>query len=160
MSHKNLTFDPFNSRRPIIIVLLCCFGLLFGACSDSSTGTTNGDGDNNNGNGNNGGNIIGTEPTFSNVQQILEQSCGGAGCHVGERTNGVRLDSYENVMESEGQQYGELVVQAGDGAGSPLVDKIQPDPEYGVRMPENGNYLTSERINQIREWIDNGAEDN
>lgn len=144
--------------RSGLLILIVATTLALGSCGGSSTDSNGGNG-NDNGNGN-GGNEIGTEPTFTNVQQIFEQSCGGSGCHVGERTNGVRLDGYDNVMESEGQQYGELVVQAGDADGSPLVDKIETNPEFGVRMPEDGNFLSDDRIDQIKEWIDNGAENN
>jgi len=143
-----------KSSVKLFSILLCSLGLLLGACGGSSTGPNSDD------DGGNGGNEIGTEPRFSNVQQIFEQSCGGGGCHISQRTTGVRLNTYQNVMESQGTTYGKLVVQPGDADGSPLVDKIEPNPDRGSRMPQNGNYLSDERINQIRTWIDNGAENN
>lgn len=143
-------------QRTGFLLLMVIIMLGLNACGGSSTGTNGG-----NGNGDdNGGNEIGTEPTFTNVQQIFEQSCGGSGCHIGERTFGVRLDGYDNVMESEGQQYGKLIVQPGNASESPLVDKIEPNPDNGERMPKNGSPLTDDRINQIKEWINNGAENN
>lgn len=157
INSKNKTHNPNllnrilfkNKRRSLLPILICTLGLLLGACSDNSTGTDGGNGG--------GGDEIGTEPTFSNVGQILEQNCGGSGCHVGERTRGVRLDSYDNVMNSEGTQYGELIVQENNPAGSPLVDKIEPSPDHGQRMPQGGPYLSDDRIDQIRDWINNGA---
>ncbi len=98
------------------------------------------------------------EPTFANVQMIFNQNCGN--CHIGARESGVRLDSYDNVINSVGDQYGIEVVQPGDADGSPLIDKIEPNPQFGSRMPENGSYLSSDRIDQIREWINQGAENN
>jgi hypothetical protein len=144
-----------KSITGFIPILLCTLGLILGSCG----GSTGPNGGNSNGSGN-GGNGIATEPTFSNVQQIFQQSCGGSGCHISETTNGVRLDTYDNVIESRGTSYGELIVQPGDASGSPLVDKIEPNPDIGSRMPENGNYLSEDRIDQIRQWINDGAENN
>lgn len=151
--------EKYKSLSSLLIVIICSLGMIIAACGDNSTGTN---GDNGNGNGDNGnGEEPPPEPTFTNVQEIFNGSCGGTECHIGERTNGVRLDSYEDVTESEGLQYGELVVQEEDAAGSPLVDKIESDnPEYGVRMPEGGPYLSDDEIELIKEWIDDGAEDN
>lgn len=125
--------------------------------SGGSTGPGNG-GNTNGGGNNNGGNEIGMEPTFENVEQIFTQNCGN--CHIGGTQNGVRLDSYNNVINSVGDQYGIKVVQPGDADGSPLVDKIEPNPENGSRMPQGRSALPSDRIDQIREWIDEGAENN
>jgi len=138
-------------------ILLCAVVLTLGACGSSSTSPNNG-GDNNGG-GNNGSKP--PEPTFSNVQSIFNDSCGGSGCHVGESTNGVRLDSYENVINSVGTQYGTEVVVPDEPDNSPLIDKISNDnPEFGERMPEGGPPLSDDDITLIREWIANGAENN
>ena len=148
----------FNKAMVIVTAFIFAFVLSFSACSDSSTGTN----DYGNGPGNgtdNGADEIGFEPVFSNVSQIFSTTC--APCHIGVSESGVRLDSYDNVMNSVGDQYGDLVVQPGDADGSPLVDKIESsNPQFGVRMPQGGNPLSSERINQIKEWIDEGAENN
>lgn len=153
--HQKVT-DRFRSS--LILVAVCSLGLLFTACGDNSTGTGSGNGDGDGtGNGNGNGS---TEPTFSNVLNIFNNNCSGSGCHIEERNSGVRLDSYNNVIESEGAQYGELVVQPGDANGSPLVDKIESEnPEFGDRMPVGGA-LSSSQISLIKEWIDDGAENN
>lgn len=151
----------FKRKRSLLPILICSLGLLLGGCGGSSTGTNGGGSGGGGGNGGGGGgNEIGTEPTFSNVQQIFQQSCGGANCHINQPNNGVQLNTYENVMNSQGSDYGELVVQPGDAEGSPLVDKIEPNPQIPPRMPDGGPYLSDERIDQIRQWIDNGAENN
>lgn len=139
-------------------LIIVCFGLIgLTGCSDNSTGSDGGNGNNNGGGG--GGNTIGTEPTFDNVQMIFNQSCGGSGCHVNETTSGVRLNTYENVIGSVGDQYGTEVINPENADDSPLVDKIESNnPEFGARMPENGNPLSDSRISQIKEWINNGAE--
>ncbi|MGD8748006.1 MAG: hypothetical protein PVI44_06020 [Balneolaceae bacterium] len=148
---------PIINIPKMLSIAICCAGLSFAACSSDSTGS--GDTGGNNGGGNNGGNnIIGTEPTFANVQQIFRQSCGGSNCHINSSQNGVRLDTYENVIQSEAISYDKLAIQPGDAAGSPLIDKIEPNPDVPPRMPQTGAYLSTDRISQIRQWIDNGAE--
>ncbi|HMB41360.1 MAG TPA: cytochrome c [Balneolaceae bacterium] len=131
--------------------------LMLSACSDSGMTSTDNDNDDMDPI-ENGGDEIGSEPVFTNIQAIFEQNC--ASCHIGSSTNGVRLDSYENVIESVGDQYGTNVVQPGDADNSPLVDKIEPNPQFGNRMPQGGPFLSQERIDQIRSWINQGAENN
>lgn len=136
-------------RLPSLLVFSLTFLLL--SCGDSSTGTNSG--------GGNGNEEPPPEPTYANVQEIFNSSCSGSGCHVGERMSGVRLDSYENIINSEGDQYNERVVQPNNADESPLIDKISPGaPQFGVRMPQGGPYLSDEEINLIRNWINNGAE--
>lgn len=96
----------------------------------------------------------------SNIQPIFSESCGGSGCHINGSTNGVNLSSYTATMNSVGSIYGERIVIPGDASNSPLVDKIEPNPRRGSRMPQGGPYLTNREIAQIRAWIENGAEDN
>jgi hypothetical protein len=148
---------PQKEARKVVTVLITILLMVFMySCGSNSTGV-----DDNGGNGNGGGNgggEIGTEPTFANVGQIFQTSC--TPCHISQTTNGVRLNSYSNVINSVGTQYGTNVVVPGDANGSPLVDKIEPSPQFGVRMPEGGPYLSAERIAQIRQWINDGAENN
>jgi hypothetical protein len=142
------------------LVMICSLGLMITSCSDNSTGSTGGNG----GNGGNGGgddDDTPTEPTYSNVQDIFNGSCGGSNCHLSSPQSGVQLDNYDNTMSSEGVQYGQLVVQEGDASSSPLVDKIESsNPAEGERMPQGGPYLSTDEIDLIKEWIDEGAEDN
>lgn len=155
-----------NNQQPVylknlLLTAVCSLGLLFVSCGDNSTGTNGGTG-NGNGNGDGGNGGTPSEPTFSNVQNILSSSCATSGCHDSStEQNGVNLTSYDDVMNSVGQQYGENVVQADDAAGSPLVDKIESgNPEFGDRMPPGGPYLSTDDIDLIKDWINEGAEDN
>lgn len=146
-----------HNKKHILIVLICSIGLILASCSSSSTGPGDGNGDN----GDDNGEGTPSEPTFSNVQVILENNCSGAGCHIGERTNGVRLDSYNNVINSVGTEYGREIVVPGEPDNSPIIDKISSNnPENGVRMPEGGPPLSDDQINLIRDWIAEGAQDN
>lgn len=141
----------------VSVMLMCLSGLWLGSCSSSSTGSEGG----NNGGGNNGGSTP-SEPTFSNVQTIFNGNCATSGCHNSStQQNGVDLSSYDAAMNSVGSQYGTEVIKPNDADGSPLVDKISSDnPQYGVRMPKDRAPLSSDQINLIRQWINEGAQNN
>ena len=62
-------------------------------------------------------------------------------------------------MSSVGNNYGDNVVVAGNADASGLVDKIEPNPQHGSRMPTNGS-LTNSEIQTIRTWINEGALNN
>ena len=94
------------------------------------------------------------------IQPIFSSSCGGAGCHINQQTNGVELTNYAQVMNSIGVQYGAAIVDPGAPDGSPLVDKVEANPEFGVRMPQNRAPLSAQQVSLIRTWIEEGAEDN
>lgn len=95
------------------------------------------------------------------IQPIFDNSCGGAaGCHFNNEESGVELTTYQDVTNSVGDQYGEEIVDPGNPGDSPLVDKITQNPEFGVRMPQNGDPLSEEEINLIRGWINEGANNN
>lgn len=95
------------------------------------------------------------------IQPIFDASCGGAACHIDNEESGVELTTYDDVMSSEGAQYGEPIVDPGNPDGSPLVDKISSEnPEFGARMPAQGDALSEDEIDRIRGWINEGAEDN
>lgn len=103
-----------------------------------------------------------TDVSFSNdIQPIFQDSCGGANCHIDEEESGVELTTYDDVMNSVGDQYGEPIVNEGNPESSPLVDKIaSSSPEYGVQMPRSGQSLSQDEIDLIRGWINEGAPDN
>ncbi len=94
------------------------------------------------------------------ILPLVTTSCAGGGCHVGQTTNGVNLSSYDQMLNSVGLQYNGPVVVPGNAANSPLFDKINPNPEFGVRMPSGRAPLSNNQIELIRAWIDEGALDN
>lgn len=90
----------------------------------------------------------------SEIQPIFSNNC--TSCHGGE--SGVTLSSYSAVMNSVGDQYETEIVDPGNPSNSPIVDKISSsNPEHGVRMPQNADPLSTDEINLIRDWIDEGA---
>jgi len=95
------------------------------------------------------------------IEPLLTTACAGSGCHVGETTSGVNLSNYQQIINSLGDQYGERIVDPGNAADSPIVDKISTQlPRFGERMPLGGTPLSGTQIAQIRDWIDGGALDN
>jgi len=95
------------------------------------------------------------------IQPIFNNSCSGSGCHIGERTSGVNLSSYNLAIESIGDQYGEFVIHPGKPTteDSPIMDKLlSTNPRNGQQMPLNDpGSLTQEQLNAIFNWIDQGA---
>jgi len=91
------------------------------------------------------------------IQPVFNNHC--APCHINQTQNGVNLASYSNVMGSRGDQYNSEIVLPGNPNESPLIDKIEANPEVGGRMPP-GNPLNNEQIRAIRTWIEEGAENN
>ncbi len=92
------------------------------------------------------------------IQPILSQNCNN--CH-GAGQNNFNSSSYAAVMASvsPANTYNRNQVVPGDADASPLVDKIEPNPEFGGRMPVGGS-LSSAEINAIRTWINEGALNN
>jgi mono/diheme cytochrome c family protein len=94
--------------------------------------------------------------SFTNdVQPIFNGTC--TNCHGG--SGGVSLTSYAALMNSVGNNYGENVVVPGNADASGLVDKIEPNPQHGNRMP-TGGALSPVEIQTIRTWINEGALNN
>ncbi|MEX0680785.1 MAG: c-type cytochrome domain-containing protein [Balneolales bacterium] len=95
----------------------------------------------------------------THVLPIFEDNC--TFCHSSDSPqNGVALDSYQAVMQSVGQQYGRSVVEPGDADASPIYNKINPNPQHGVRMPFESTPLSDNQIETIRDWINDGAPNN
>lgn len=137
--------------RKIFSPLLILFGIMFASCS---TNTENLTVEPDNG-GENNPPIIEQVSYASNVQPIFNASC--TNCHGG--SGGVNLTSFSALMGSVGNNYGDNVIVAGNADASGLVDKIEPNPQHGSRMPTNGS-LTNTEIQTIRTWINEGALNN
>ena len=100
--------------------------------------------------------------SYSNtIQPIFNQSCSGSGCHVGERTSGVNLSTFELAKNSVGDQYGTFIIAPGKPTAedSPIMDKLlSSDPRNGSQMPlNNPGSLSQSELDAIFNWIDQGA---
>lgn len=103
----------------------------------------------------------GNETTVSysaTIQPIFNGNC--TGCHGSNGFGGLDLRSYSNLMSSSGNNYSGRIVVSGDAEASGLVDKIEADPEFPDRMPTTGQYLSTAQIQNIRNWINQGAQNN
>ncbi len=107
------------------------------------------------------------EPNFTSIQKIVfTKSCATSSCHGSAKAGNLDLRS--------GAAYGALVgvdpknaaaltaglkrVTASDVSKSFLYNKItRPGTGEGVTMPLGGEKLSSEKVNAIRTWIENGA---
>jgi YVTN family beta-propeller protein len=98
----------------------------------------------------------------SQVQPILDRSCGSSSCHGGGAQGfggGLDLTSYEGLMR--GSKYGAVVI-SGSPFMSHLVQSINPSdttlsPVSSVQMPAGRNTLPQSDIQTIVNWIRNGA---
>ncbi len=84
------------------------------------------------------------------ILPIFVSNCAFSGCHdIGTASDDVILTTYQNVMQSD-------VVKGGDLNGSDLYEVItETDPNK--RMPKGGNPLPQDLIDNIKDWILEGA---
>lgn len=138
------------------------------ACSGGDDTPTAPDPDDGGGGGGGGGGVsrsIKANPSFSNdIQEIFNRNgCAAAGCHGSAAAGNLDLrtgNSYAELVNVTAQ--GEEIVRVipGDAEGSYLVIKIEGRQEFGSRMPLSGSALDNIDVTNIRNWIDNGAENN
>ena len=90
---------------------------------------------------------------IDDIQPIFNANC--SGCHVGGNQGGLSLDSYSSLIQ--GGNSGDVVV-FGDPDGSRLIQRLEGT--VTPQMPLGQTPLPSSQIQLIRDWIENGAEDN
>ena len=102
-------------------------------------------------------NIYGQVDYQTQVQTIFNENC--TSCHIngGGYFGGLDLSTYENLMS--GNSNNGPVVTVGDGANSYIIQKLQGTAS-GAQMPDGADPLTSDQINLIAQWIDEGAMNN
>lgn len=89
-------------------------------------------------------------PSFQNdVLPILKQRCALAGCHTANGPQGIDLRTYKSVTASGGS------VVADDALASRLVTEI-----VNGNMPPDGPPLSTDQIQLIVDWINEGAKNN
>lgn len=93
------------------------------------------------------------------IKPILDQHC--VECHKaagqGYSKSGLRLDDYEAMMA--GTKFGP-VVKPGSAISSSLYLLVAGKADPSIRMPHNREPLTSESVELIKNWIDQGAKNN
>lgn len=135
--------------------------LLLTGCGSSSTTTSSSSTDDTS---------SGLEATLSSIQEnIFTPTCAVSGCHSSASAS-------EQLSLADGEAFDNLVnVDAAQVSSLKRVDPSDPDNSYvihklegthtsaggsGAQMPKDANALSDEQINAIREWIENGADDN
>ncbi|MGA7178535.1 MAG: c-type cytochrome domain-containing protein [Thiobacillaceae bacterium] len=98
--------------------------------------------------------------SFANqVKPILDQNC--IECHKaagqGYAKSGLRLDSYESLMA--GTKFGP-VIKPGSSISSSLYLLVAGKADPSIRMPHGKAPLSSESVELIKDWIDQGAKNN
>lgn len=99
------------------------------------------------------------------VPLLKEYHC--ASCHtpggktpIGVVVGGLDLTSYDTLRAGGARSMAQIVVP-GDACTSVLLQKLDPGPPYGARMPLDGpTYLEPEDLARISDWIIEGARDN
>jgi hypothetical protein len=112
------------------------------------------------------------EPTFASIQRDIFQTADASGrpacinCHTNVGRNpagGFNLvaDAYNQVVAESSRKPGAIRVIPRDPANSYLLHKLKGSADIvGVRMPQNGPYLTDGQVRIIERWIEIGAPNN
>lgn len=106
-------------------------------------------------------------PSFATViTDIFSRTgCTASGCHGSAASAGLELatDPYDNLVNVASTQVASLDrVTPNDTVNSYLVIKLEgTDPRMqGLRMPRNGTPLDTIDLNNIKNWIKSGANEN
>ena len=68
---------------------------------------------------------------------------------------------YENLVNVTSAQMGLNLVEPNDAENSYLIHKLDGRAGIvGARMPPNGPFITEEALDIIKQWINEGAQDN
>ncbi len=105
-------------------------------------------------------------PSFSQDIQaaIFNGSCSLSGCHNATASAGLNLtqgNAYNNLVNvNSTQDPTKTRVLPSDANNSYLVIKIEGRQTIGGRMPLNRTPLSGTKIQNIKNWINNGANNN
>lgn len=87
------------------------------------------------------------------ILPLLETRC--VECHGSEKQKGkLRLDTLEAALK--GGKDGPAL-KAGDAAGSPIIQRVSLPKDNDDRMPPEGDPLTAEQVQLLKDWIADGA---
>ena len=152
-------------RSSFALTLAVSFSLA--ACGGE--GVTDPGGNNNgNNNGNNGGNTgrtVKADPSFSaDIYEIFtRRGCTDSLCHGGGE-GGLTMTSastaYSALVDVTSPNSGEVRVVPGSAADSYLVKKLEGTASVGEQMPLGGGPLDATDLQNIKNWINQGAKNN
>ncbi len=104
-----------------------------------------------------------TPATLTEIQtDIFSKSCAFSSCHGDGGNSGLlKLDpelSYAQLVNAAASEAGKIRVVPGDPDGSYLVERLE-HPDTAEVMPP-GQPLDAAKLERIRSWIVDGAQDN
>jgi hypothetical protein len=137
---------PACSLFIFVFLMICAFILL--SCKDQTnqSGTSN---------------IIFPDSLVSfsrQVEPLFQQTCAAGGCHGGSQPAAnlnLEIDAWHSLID-----YLPPIVLVKNGNNSPLVMYIDGSNRRSPRMPLNSQPLTTNQINGVKKWIDEGAKNN
>jgi hypothetical protein len=100
---------------------------------------------------------------------ILQPTCGVSGCHnpttiasgAGLMVYGLDLDSPDVASRLVGVPSMEVpaddLISSTDPQSSYLLQKLEPNPPFGIRMPYGGAPLTAAQLACVEAWVDSVA---
>ena len=101
----------------------------------------------------------GSDVSFnSSVGPLLDTWCGA--CHISATNGGMNMNGGTAVGVRNASGNNGPIVIVGLASVSNLYLKTTTNPPFGDRMPRGGPYLTTAQQNLIRDWINQGAQDN
>lgn len=110
----------------------------------------------------------GPPPTLKRVEtEVFAKSCNFSACHSASApSEGLNLEAptHAKLVNVKARAAGATdltLVVPGKPDASYLYQKLaQTQPKVGAQMPNNGDPLSPERLNLVRDWIAAGAENN
>ena len=105
-------------------------------------------------------------PRFDQVQvQIFTPSCALSGCHAGASPQeGMDLSdgqAYLNIVNVASNQVPSLDrIEPNQPNMSYLIQKVEGTAAEGAQMPFGGAALSNELMQVLRDWVDDGAQNN
>jgi hypothetical protein len=138
--------------------------LALGACTNATAPSS---GSGSTGGGGGSGTTPVDSPSFAvDIQPVFNVSCNTSNCHG---TNPTRSNAYLDLRG--GKSYAQLVNVMGDqepvvraipgnANGSYLIIKLEGRQRVGSRMPKGARALSSTTIQNIKNWINQGAANN
>lgn len=137
----------------LVAAMLLLFGIGCGS-SDSPTGPSESN-----------SRVIKANPSFAaDIQEIFgRRGCTGSSCHGAAQSAGMDLRSgsaYANLVNVNSSETGTPRVAPGNAQDSYIVIKVEGRQTVGERMPLGAAPLDNIDIQNLRNWIDQGAANN
>lgn len=131
----------------------------------AACGGDSGTGPGGNGNGNGDDRVIKASPSFSGdiLEIFARRGCSASSCHGSSQQGGLDLRAsaaFGELVNVPAQGEDEIRVIPGNAQDSYLVIKIEGRQNFGSRMPEGGTPLDNIDQTNIRNWINQGAQNN